>query len=97
MSHIVLTDEQARLLGGSSPVQVRDANGKLLGYFEPVVFTPEDIVEAKRRAALTDRWYSGEEVRDHLRALERAEKHEGPMDKKRLHERLKDIRSQEGE
>ena len=97
MSHIVLTDEQARLLGESGPVQVRDANGKVLGYIEPVVFTSEEIAEAKRRAAATDRWYSGEEVRDHLRALERAEKHEGPMDKNGLHKKLKDIRSQEGE
>ncbi len=51
MSHIVLTEEQARVLAGADEgVELRDARGRTLAFFKP--FSPEEaenIAEAKRR------------------------------------------------
>lgn len=62
-------------------IEIRDADGKLLGYFEPVT-QPEDqlyeqdiaqfdLEELQRRAASKERGYTTEEVLHHLRSLER--------------------------
>jgi hypothetical protein len=51
MWHIVLTDEQARILASTPrPVQVRNSQGNIFGEIGPV-WRSEDIEEAKRRLA----------------------------------------------
>jgi hypothetical protein len=49
MTHIVLTEDQARVIGGATDaVQVRDTAGRVVGYIEPVDFTLEEIRQAKQ-------------------------------------------------
>lgn len=70
MPHIVLSDDQARVVATSlHPVQVRDAKGNLLGTIPPI-WTEEDIAEAKRALASNGPWYTTEQVLAHLRSLE---------------------------
>ena len=92
MSPIMLSEDQTRLLA-HGPVPVCDSQGNLVGHIEPIGFTPEEIAEAKRRAALPGPWYTGEQVRSRLAALEEAEKREGPLDKTRMHALLNELRS----
>ncbi len=95
MTYIELTDEQARLLGQTHLVEVRDRNGRVLGYIQPIGFTPEQVEEAKRRGASQGPWYTGEQVREHLRQLEKACERDGITDVARLHNLLDEIRSPE--
>jgi hypothetical protein len=67
MVHIVLNDEQARVVASAlQPVQVRDSQGNVLGILPPI-WTEEDIVEAKRILASSEPWYTTEQVLAHLR------------------------------
>jgi hypothetical protein len=69
MTHIVLTDEQAKLVAGATkPVPVCDAAGNILGFLSPV-WTEDDIVEAKKTLAADDPWYTTDQVLAHLRSL----------------------------
>ncbi len=73
MPEIVVTDEQAQLITEArAPVQVRDANGRILGVISraPGVDDPGEIDEMKRRMQRQHRSYSTEEVVSHLRSLE---------------------------
>jgi hypothetical protein len=70
MPHIVLSEEQAKVVASAlQPVQVRDAKGTVLGVI-PSIWTEEDIAEAKRRLASNGPWYTTEQVLAHLRSLE---------------------------
>ena len=70
MPQIVLNEEQAKVVATSlQPVQVRDAQGNLLGTIPPI-WTEEDIAEAKRVLASNGPWYTTEQVLAHLRSLE---------------------------
>ena len=72
MDRIVLDDQQARVVAGTTRrVELVDLNGKHLGYVTHD-FTPEDIAEAKRRLASDERRYTAEQVLEHLRSLEKA-------------------------
>jgi hypothetical protein len=69
MPEIVLTDEQTKqLAGGFIPVLVKDSSGRVVGRLEPTL-SPEMIAELKRRAA-TGPFYSSDQVRARLQALE---------------------------
>jgi hypothetical protein len=70
MQHIVVDDEQAKLIAETTdPVQIRDRRGKHLGYVAHG-FTEEDIAIAKQRAASDQPCYTTQEVLDHLQSLE---------------------------
>jgi hypothetical protein len=57
-------------------------------------FPPEEIAEARRRAAnKSGPWYTGDEVRQHLQALEEAWEREGGFDRERMRELLREIRA----
>jgi hypothetical protein len=69
MPEIVLTEEQAKqLAGGFVPVVVKDPNGRVVGRLAPSL-TPEMAAELKRRAA-DGVFFTGEQMRARLRALE---------------------------
>ncbi|HBI42521.1 MAG TPA: hypothetical protein DDY78_06640 [Planctomycetales bacterium] len=72
-----------RLAGVMGPVEIRDADGKVLGRYTPV-FADEkevheraakyfDLAEAERIAATEREGYSIEEVMQHLHSLEKGE------------------------
>jgi hypothetical protein len=95
MAQIVLTEEQARLVDGAGSVEVRDNQGRVLGHVEPLGISAEEIAEMKRRAATSKEWYTGEQVRRHLKALEAAEKQRGSLSVSEAPELLDRIREQE--
>lgn len=73
MPEIVVTEEQAQLIRDArSPVQVRDAKGRVLGVIsQPSRADDSDMVEEiKRRMQKPHRCYSTGEVLDYLRSLE---------------------------
>ena len=93
MPHIILTEEQARILTQSGGrVEVRDIEGNLLGH-AALELTPEEIALLKARGRSAGPWYSGEEVQRHLKGLEEAWEREGGFDKERMHELLKQMRA----
>lgn len=70
MARIVLDEKQAAVLASArEAVEVCDAAGNVLGYVE-LVFSSEDIAEAKRRAAMPGKWHTSEQVLEHLRSLD---------------------------
>jgi len=70
MQHIVVNDEQARIIGESSDqIEIRDGNGRLLGYVAHGV-TDEDIAIAKQRLDSDEPRYTTREVLEHLQSLE---------------------------
>jgi len=69
MTHIVIDDEQARLIAGTRErVEIRDQNGNCLGYFLPE-FSDADIALAKARRDSDEPRKSTAEVLEHLRSL----------------------------
>ncbi len=64
MSHIILTEEQARLVSGSSqPIEVRDPGGRVVAQLTPL--SAEDmaaIEESKRALAANEESYPSERV-----------------------------------
>ena len=70
MTHIVVDDEQARIISGSGEsIEIRDRNGKHLGYVAHG-FTDEDIALAKERMASDEPRYTTQEVLSHIESLE---------------------------
>lgn len=70
MTYIILNDEQARLVkGAEGTIEVRDSAGRHLGYLTHG-FTPEEIDEARRRAASDGPWSTTAEVLEHLKSLD---------------------------
>src|SRR5262245_32876216 len=91
MAEIVLTAEQAAIYRqASEPVKVRDTNGIMLGTLDPGM-TPEFIAEMKRRARSPGPWYTGEQVRRYLQALQEAWEREGPFDSHRMRQILEQL------
>ena len=77
MSDLVVNDEQARILSdASSPVPIRDRNGKLLGFASPEVehvvpstrFTPEQIAELEKRLDLDEPCLTTDELLQQMRS-----------------------------
>jgi hypothetical protein len=69
MQHIVVDDEQAKLIAeATDTVEIRDRRGKHLGYVDHT--TEEDIAIAKQRLASDGPRYTTHEVLEHLRSLE---------------------------
>jgi hypothetical protein len=66
MSHIVLNDEQAKIVSEATGcVEIRDDRGRHLGYVFHG-FTDDDIAVAKRRLASSEPRYTTQQVLDHL-------------------------------
>lgn len=70
MPHIVVDDEQARIISESTEdVEIRDRTGRRLGAISRG-FTPEQIAEAERRADSDGPWFTTEQVLERLRSLD---------------------------
>jgi hypothetical protein len=71
MLQITLTPEQAQVVATAlKPVEVRDADGQVLGHIQPV-WTEKDVEEATQDLATNQEWYTTEQVLAHLKSLER--------------------------
>jgi hypothetical protein len=69
MPHIVLNEEQAKIVATAlEPVQLRDAKGYVLRTIPPI-WTEEDIAEAKKRLASDEPRYTTAQVLAYLRSL----------------------------
>lgn len=70
MTHLVVDDAQARTIQEcSTTLEIRDRNGKHLGYVAHG-FSEEDIAIARQRMASDEPRYTTEEVLRHLQSLE---------------------------
>jgi uncharacterized protein YmfQ (DUF2313 family) len=88
MPEITLTEEQARIITqADGSVLVRDAAGKVLGWFE-LAWTPELIAQLKREAASPGPFFTGEQVQARLRALQEEWDRTGGFNENYLHEFL---------
>ena len=71
MPQIILNDEQMKVLAEAKrQIEVRDSDGRLVGYLQFVGFTQAEIEEAKRRLASDEPRYTTAQVLAHLRSLE---------------------------
>jgi hypothetical protein len=96
MPHIVLTEEQARIVeGASESVEVRDPQGRLRAFLKPLDPAIAEVVAlCKRRHATSGPRIPSEEVQVHLRKLEEIRQREG-MDEAKMLDLLR--RMQAGE
>ena len=70
MPHIIVDDEQARIISESAEnIEIRDRSGKHLGYVAHG-FTDEDIAIARERMGSDEARYTTQEVLDHIQSLE---------------------------
>ena len=69
MAHIIVDDEQAKLIAESSGhIEIRDRHGKHLGYVLSG-FDEADIALAKERRDSNETRYSTQDVLKHLQSL----------------------------
>ncbi len=96
MPQIILTEEQARVLEGTSEsVEVRDPHGRILAFLRPLdPDLVETILECKRRLASSEPRISSEQVQAHLRKLEEIRQREG-MDREKMLDLLRRLRAGE--
>ncbi len=97
MTPILLTAEQARIVAGAQgAIPAQDPSGHVVGYFDSLGITPEEIAEARRRAASPGPWFKGERVQAHLQALEAEWQRTGGFDEAYLMAFLDRLRAEEG-
>jgi hypothetical protein len=96
MTQIVLTEEQARIVAGSTEsVEVLDPEGCVLALLQPLdPDLRETIRECRRRHASSAPRIPSEQVRAHLRKLEEIRQREG-MDREKMHDLLRRLRAGE--
>jgi hypothetical protein len=89
MPRVVLSDEQARILTTAlESVELVDAKGDVLRIIPPM-WTKEDIAEAKRRLASPGPWFTSDQIRRRLAALQAEWDKTGGFDKEHMHAVLK--------
>lgn len=70
MSQIILNDDQVKAIqAATDAVELRDQQGKLVGYIAPPP-SDEEIAEAQRRLNSAGPWHTTSQVLDHLDSLE---------------------------
>jgi hypothetical protein len=90
MPHIVLTEEQARVLASSTETQ-----GRILNFLKPLdPALAATILECKRRLASSEPRIPSEQVQAHLRKLEEIRQREG-MDRDKMLDLLRRMRAGE--
>jgi hypothetical protein len=69
MTHIIVDDQQARLIAQTSEfIEIRDRTGQRLGYVAHS-FSAADIALAKKRAASNEPRFTTQQVISHLETL----------------------------
>jgi hypothetical protein len=96
MPHIVLTEEQAKILQQTTlAVEIRDEQGRVLARIPPP--TEEEIIERIKRNRGADLPRSpGRNIHARLQKLEEMSQHES-LDEARVRELLRQMRAEEGE
>jgi hypothetical protein len=96
MPHIVLTEEQARVvLGAADGVEVRDVQGRTVAHLTPLSAGDIEAIERyKRSRGQQQAGVPGEQVQAHFRRLHEIREHEG-MDTPRALELLRRMRAAE--
>jgi hypothetical protein len=95
MTQLILTHEQTQIMKQAwEPVQICDADGKVLGQLEPNE-NWECIVEAKRRLASNEPRYTSAQVQAHLRALQAEWDRTGGFDKEYMFAFLERLRAED--
>jgi hypothetical protein len=81
MPHIVLTDEQARVIDDANDfIEIRRQDGRVLARIPPD-WTPAQIADAKRRAAAPGPRYTGDQIQSMFGALEAEWERTGGFDR----------------
>lgn len=83
MPHIIVDDEQARIISGSSEsIAIHDSHGRHLGYVTPGLSAEDQksIAIAKRRLASSKPRYTTKQVLEYLHSFDRADFSEMPPD-----------------
>jgi hypothetical protein len=95
MPHIVMTEEQARILEQTTlAVELRDEQGRILARVPPP--TEEEIIERiKRNRGTSLPRYSAHDVHARLQRLEEISQHE-TVDEARARELIRRMRAEEG-
>jgi hypothetical protein len=83
MSHIILTEEQARLVSGSSqPIEVRDPGGRVVAQLTPLTAEDMQAIEASKRVlAAKEESYPSERVERLLQRFDEMDA-KGELDQK---------------
>jgi hypothetical protein len=96
MNHIILTEEQARVVSQTTDsVELRDPQGRtiaLVKAMNPLLM--EAILECKRRHASSEPRIPSADVQAHLQKLDEIRKREG-MDREKMHDLLRRMRAGE--
>ena len=88
MPHIVLTDEQAKVIEQSQEaVEVRRTDGRVISIIDPPL-SPDEIADIERQLA-TDPRYTTEQTRTYIRMLEQEVAETGTCNEERAAELLK--------
>lgn len=70
MTQLMLSPDQVRVVTGTSEsIQVCSPQGEVLGIIAPRI-DPAEVAEAKRRLTSSGKWYTTEQVLEHLHSLE---------------------------
>jgi hypothetical protein len=95
MPQIVLSDEQARILATAlEPVEFLNANGDVIRVIPPI-WTKEDIAAAKRRIGSPGPWYTSEQIRGRLAALQEEWDRTGGFDQEYMRAFLKRLNDED--
>jgi hypothetical protein len=96
MPHIVLTDEQARIVREAGDgVEVRDAAGRILAFLQPLDAKDlELITEIQRRGPDPGPRIPSAKVQEHLRKLDEIRQREG-LDQEKMLDLLRRMRAAE--
>ena len=96
MPHIVLTEDQARVVAtATESVEVIDPQGRILNFLTPLdPLLAETIRECKRRLASSEPRIPADQVRAHLRKLDEIRQREG-LDRDKMLELLRRLRAGE--
>jgi hypothetical protein len=96
MPHIVLNEEQERVVTGSTEsVEVHNSKGRVLAFLQPVdPALAEIIMECKRRLSTGSPGIPAEQVQAHMRKLDEIRQREG-MDRDKMFDLLRRMRAGE--
>ncbi|MCI0378820.1 MAG: hypothetical protein L0215_14525 [Gemmataceae bacterium] len=96
MVQVVLTDQQVEQIRSAAgeTVQLCDSGGRVVAKVEPE-FNEEFLAELKRRATSPGPWYTSDQVRRRLEALQKEWERLGGFDDTHMREYLEKLRQED--